>query len=487
MAEDSLYPAWNSPAGSPSPPSSASPPVRPSVQREASARTANDAALAAALAASLAEEEAAEERSRLTEQSAADAALAARLAEEFGEDGVLARDAALAQRLAAEEQSGGAAPPPPPPPPPPAAVPIAAALPTAMPVAHAVPVPAARDNSEPAPAASDLPTAARGFLASLGIGAEPEPPPAVKRPRARTLARREGQMAPVRDGNSAPSCGRCDARFGMKTWRHHCRNCGACVCNACCVTWCNFEVPHAFLAGHGEAKAKAPRVCRFCNDAAVAFRRALLSGEATTAQRLIGDGTNNLNVHCALAGAGGLLPVHLAAAANSVATLQWLAEAMQCPMDGPDALTVGKPPKPVLRVAIEHAAIDVLQWLIAGARAPVAMPADSGCAPAAVHRALERALRDGWRQRQTVTMTLDAAATAQAAAATAAPPPPMGEIVEPTADAANSECVVCLDGRRECVFVPCGHVATCEQCSGTLVNCPICRASIERVVRVYNT
>ena len=86
-----------------------------------------------------------------------------------------------------------------------------------------------------------------------------------------------------------------------------------------------------------------------------------------------------------------------------------------------------------------------------------------------------------------MTMTLDAAATAQAAAATAAPPPPMGEIVEPTADAANSECVVCLDGRRECVFVPCGHVATCEQCSGTLVNCPICRASIERVVRVYNT
>ena len=215
----------------------------------------------------------------------------------------------------------------------------------ATPVAQAVPIPTTREASTPAPAASDLPTAARGFLASLGIGAEPEPPPAVKRPRARTLARREGQMAPVRDGNSAPSCGRCDARFGMKTWRHHCRNCGACVCNACCVTWCNFEVPHAFLAGHGEAKAKAPRVCRFCNDAAVAFRRALLSGEATTAQRLIGDGTNNLNVHCALAGAGGLLPIHLAAAANSVATLQWLAEGMQCPMDGPDALTVGKPPK----------------------------------------------------------------------------------------------------------------------------------------------
>ena len=68
---------------------------------------------------------------------------------------------------------------------------------------------------------------------------------------------------------------------------------------------------------------------------------------------------------------------------------------MHCPIIGPSAISLGRPAKTVLRVAIENRATDVLQWLVAAENAPahvgvpIPMPVDSGCAPAAVHRALE--------------------------------------------------------------------------------------------------
>lgn len=49
-------------------------------------------------------------------------------------------------------------------------------------------------------------------------------------------------------------------------------------------------------------------------------------------------------------------------------------------------------------------------------------------------------------------------------------------------------CVVCLEGRGELmVAVPCGHLV-CRSCSrrlGRPAPCPVCRASIERMVRVF--
>ena len=57
----------------------------------------------------------------------------------------------------------------------------------------------------------------------------------------------------------------------------------------------------------------------------------------------------------------------------------------------------------------------------------------------------------------------------------------------PSAAAAVSECAICMEAERDCVFLPCGHVATCYPCgSGPgMGNCPICRASVDLVKKIY--
>ena len=58
------------------------------------------------------------------------------------------------------------------------------------------------------------------------------------------------------------------------------------------------------------------------------------------------------------------------------------------------------------------------------------------------------------------------------------------------ADVPASACSVCLSSQRTCVFLECGHVCTCEPCYLALPlpkKCPICRASIDRVVPLYNS
>ncbi|XP_032377333.1 mitochondrial ubiquitin ligase activator of NFKB 1 [Etheostoma spectabile] len=53
-----------------------------------------------------------------------------------------------------------------------------------------------------------------------------------------------------------------------------------------------------------------------------------------------------------------------------------------------------------------------------------------------------------------------------------------------------SSCTVCLSRERSCVFLDCGHVCACAQCYSVLPEpkkCPICRATIDRVVPLYNS
>ncbi len=48
------------------------------------------------------------------------------------------------------------------------------------------------------------------------------------------------------------------------------------------------------------------------------------------------------------------------------------------------------------------------------------------------------------------------------------------------------ECIVCLDGPSEKIFLPCGHKCTCENCSNELRkfsnSCPMCRRIIQSVM-----
>ena len=39
-------------------------------------------------------------------------------------------------------------------------------------------------------------------------------------------------------------------------------------------------------------------------------------------------------------------------------------------------------------------------------------------------------------------------------------------------------CVVCQEGERSVVLVPCGHAALCADCAPACAACPICRADV---------
>ncbi|XP_017148642.1 death-associated inhibitor of apoptosis 2 [Drosophila miranda] len=46
-------------------------------------------------------------------------------------------------------------------------------------------------------------------------------------------------------------------------------------------------------------------------------------------------------------------------------------------------------------------------------------------------------------------------------------------------------CKVCLDEEVGVVFLPCGHLATCNQCAPSVAICPLCRADIKGFVRTF--
>uniref|UniRef100_A0A1J3DF44 Putative E3 ubiquitin-protein ligase XBAT34 n=1 Tax=Noccaea caerulescens TaxID=107243 RepID=A0A1J3DF44_NOCCA len=52
------------------------------------------------------------------------------------------------------------------------------------------------------------------------------------------------------------------------------------------------------------------------------------------------------------------------------------------------------------------------------------------------------------------------------------------------------ECVICVDASSEAVCVPCGHVAGCVSCLKEIRNkklgCPVCRANIDQVIKLYH-
>ncbi|XP_076821513.1 E3 ubiquitin-protein ligase XIAP-like isoform X1 [Clavelina lepadiformis] len=46
-------------------------------------------------------------------------------------------------------------------------------------------------------------------------------------------------------------------------------------------------------------------------------------------------------------------------------------------------------------------------------------------------------------------------------------------------------CKVCLDKEADVVFIPCGHICCCIECTHALRTCPICREKIEKALRTY--
>ncbi|KAG6732550.1 hypothetical protein I3842_01G183300 [Carya illinoinensis] len=73
-------------------------------------------------------------------------------------------------------------------------------------------------------------------------------------------------------------------------------------------------------------------------------------------------------------------------------------------------------------------------------------------------------------------------------------PNPVNEDVPATTgekkdDGGASSCVICLDAPVEAACIPCGHMAGCMSCLNEITTkkwgCPVCRAKIDQVVRLY--
>lgn len=59
----------------------------------------------------------------------------------------------------------------------------------------------------------------------------------------------------------------------------------------------------------------------------------------------------------------------------------------------------------------------------------------------------------------------------------------------PKAEEKGSQCVVCWDAPAQGVCIPCGHLAGCMDCLSEIKSkdwgCPVCRAPIQQVIKVY--
>ncbi|EAL48873.2 zinc finger domain containing protein [Entamoeba histolytica HM-1:IMSS-B] len=69
---------------------------------------------------------------------------------------------------------------------------------------------------------------------------------------------------------------------------------------------------------------------------------------------------------------------------------------------------------------------------------------------------------------------------------------PLKTVIIPTPSPTDTEedmnkiCKVCLDNEKNTVFIPCGHICCCYECSKKLSKCPICRAQITTIVKTYD-
>lgn len=68
-------------------------------------------------------------------------------------------------------------------------------------------------------------------------------------------------------------------------------------------------------------------------------------------------------------------------------------------------------------------------------------------------------------------------------------PPEEASASAPKAEEKGNQCVVCWDAPAEGVCIPCGHLAGCMECLSEIKaknwGCPVCRAPIEQVIKVY--
>ncbi|XP_064616139.1 E3 ubiquitin-protein ligase LRSAM1-like isoform X2 [Liolophura sinensis] len=67
--------------------------------------------------------------------------------------------------------------------------------------------------------------------------------------------------------------------------------------------------------------------------------------------------------------------------------------------------------------------------------------------------------------------------------------PPSGEVDNPVqevkARGVDSECCICMERKSVVIFLPCGHVCSCDTCSHSVTECPLCRATISQRITLF--
>jgi len=60
------------------------------------------------------------------------------------------------------------------------------------------------------------------------------------------------------------------------------------------------------------------------------------------------------------------------------------------------------------------------------------------------------------------------------------------QILNVLSNRTKETCVICLVGPRSHVLIPCGHKLFCHSCASSLQKvCPICRAEIQSILKVF--
>jgi hypothetical protein len=53
------------------------------------------------------------------------------------------------------------------------------------------------------------------------------------------------------------------------------------------------------------------------------------------------------------------------------------------------------------------------------------------------------------------------------------------------AEAQSDDCIVCMDAKKTHAFQPCGHKCVCANCAAKCQICPICRAPVTGILKIY--
>ncbi|KAG5180189.1 hypothetical protein JKP88DRAFT_325011, partial [Tribonema minus] len=206
---------------------------------------------------------------------------------------------------------------------------------------------------------------------------------------------------------NAALCALCKSYFGMLSRRrHHCRNCGRAVCDACAKTsWPSSMLPFTYSAAKQERKC---RICDTCAETNEAFRAALLAGDDAAARAAYRRGCVNLRCPYSIYLNG--LPVHCAAEGGSMALLAWLLEEKHCPLfkDLSRTIALGNGRKEsVMAVAAQNGHTHIMRYLLHKHSVKVNEITD--------HKALWRALDKALRESSAQELGTSAASQAQQA------------------------------------------------------------------------